>query len=182
MADELAILNRAKASLPPLIAAIESSNDPNKLEEMLLLNDSITDLIKQVEASKPSRPSLVLNGLRNGSYARSDVSGSTPGTPSFSAGVLSPTLERAFSNSSLSSLTSNQMASDQDNEDDIPTTPRVDKGKGKAIHHEEPESFLGKDEGKIIPEPGAAVDESIGSPTDSRQVYFASFPEHSILT
>ena len=169
--DEVAVLNRAKASLPPLVAAIEASNDPNKLEEMLLLNDSITDLIKQVEASKPSRPSLVLNGLRNGSYAHSDVSGSTPGTPSFSTGLLSPTLNHSFSNSSLSSLASPQTAAGQE-EDDMPTTPRLDKGKGKAIHHEEPEPFLPSEEGKIIPEPGAAVDENIGSPTDSRYVAF----------
>ena len=176
-ADELAILNRAKSSLPSLVAAIESSNDPNKLEEMLVLNDSLTELIKQVESSKPSRPSLVLNGLRNGSYAHSDVSGSTPGTPSFSAGILSPTLNRSFSNSSLSSLTSAQMPTGQrgSDEDDVPTTPRLDKGKGKAVHHEEPESFLVTgDEGKIIPEPGAAVDENTGSPTDSRYVDFCS--------
>jgi protein phosphatase 1 regulatory subunit 37 len=173
--DELAILNRAKASLPSLVAAIETSNDPNKLEEMLLLNDSITELIKQVESSKPPRPSLVLNGLRNGSYAHSDVSSSTPGTPSFSAGVLSPILNRSFSNSSLSSLTSAQLATGQQgsDDDDAPTTPRVDKGKGKAVHHEEPGSFLvAGEEGKIIPEPGAAVDENIGSPTDSRYVGF----------
>jgi len=60
-------------------------------------------------------------------------------------------------------------------EDDMPSTPRLDKGKGKAVHREEPESFLVEgDEGKIIPEPGAAVDENIGSPTDSRYVTFTS--------
>jgi len=180
-ADELVILNRAKASLPALVAVIEDSNDPDKLEEMLLLNDAITDLIKQVEASKPSRPLLALNGLRNGSYAHSDIS-STPGTPPFSAGIPSPPLDRSLSNSSLSSRESSQATRGQQgsDEDDMPTTPRLDKGKGKAVHHEEPEAFLvlGEDE-KIIPEPGAAGDENMGSPTDSRSVAFCFMPTKS---
>lgn len=148
-----ALLNRAKASLPELVAAIEASNDPNKLEEMLLLNDALTELIKKVESFKPLRPSLVTNGLSNGSFM------SVPGSGT-SAGFLSPSLNPISSMSNLS-------ISEED-DDDLPLTPRLDKGKGKAVHHEEPESEFVNENGKIIPEPGSAVEEHAGSPTDTR--------------
>ena len=143
------------------MAAIEASNDPNQLEEMLFHNDSITDLVKKFEVLKPRRPSLRLSGL-NGSFLSSDLTGSTPGTPSFSAGIRSPSLSQ-----SLSSISSASSPLAAQNEDDEPITPRLDKGKGKAIHHEDL-SLVGQD-GKIIPEPGSAItDEVEGSPTDSR--------------
>jgi protein phosphatase 1 regulatory subunit 37 len=170
--EELALVNRAKATLPALVAAIEASNDPTKLEEMLLLNDSLTELVKKIETTKPLRPSLSLNGLSNGSATHSEITESTPGTP-FSAGVRSPTLNSLNSFSSLSSLASPRTINAD--EDDIPVTPKLDKGKGKAVIHDEPLSFsIGSDEedGKIIPEPrgAAAADEAIGSPTDSRYI------------
>lgn len=161
IAAEIGLLDRAKATLPALVAAIEASNDPNKLEEMLILNDTITDLVKKFEALKPRRPSLRLSGL-NGSFLSSELTGSTPGTPSFSAGIRSPSLSQSLS--SISSVSSPLAIQD---EDDEPITPRLDKGKGKAIHHEDV-SLVGED-GKIIPEPkSASTDEIAGSPTDSR--------------
>lgn len=178
--EEVALVNRAKATLPALVAAIEASNDPMKLEEMLVLNDSLTELIKKIETTKPLRPSLSLHGLSNGSLARSETTGSAPGTP-FSAGIRSPTLTSVNSYSSLTSFSSPLVTSvKQEDDDDAPVTPRLNKGKGKAILHDEPHSFsVGSDEedGKIIPEPrGAAVaDETLGSPTDSRYVLFISF-------
>ncbi|KAG8824252.1 hypothetical protein FRC17_009140 [Serendipita sp. 399] len=159
LSEELILLDRARATLPALVAAIEASNDPNKLEEMLILNDSLTDLIKQMESRRPVRPSLSLNGL-NGTSRHSDAPGSTPGTPSFSPGIRSP-LSQSFS--SFSSITPSNGA-----DDDEPVTPRLDKGKGKAIHHDEFAIGAGED-GKIIPEPGSATaDDPLGSPTDSR--------------
>lgn len=64
---------------------------------------------------------------------------------------------------------------DGQDEDDIPVTPKLDKGKGKAVIHDEPLSFsigLDEEDGKIIPEPRgtAAADEALGSPTDSRYI------------
>jgi protein phosphatase 1 regulatory subunit 37 len=172
--DDAVILNRAKATLPALGAAIEASDDPTKLEEMLILNDNITDLLKKIEEIKPIRPSLALNGLGNGSFRFSESP--TPGTPSYTPDILSPGLLHSFSNSSLSSLTSPSTPSNAEgvDDDDIPITPRRDKGKGRAVLVEEPNPLdLQEDpDAKIIPEPGSLVEESSGSPTDTRYVTF----------
>ncbi|KAG8785188.1 hypothetical protein FRC20_001275 [Serendipita sp. 405] len=160
LAEEIILLDRAKATLPSLVAAIEASNDPNKLEEMLILNDSLTDMIKRMESRRPLRPSLSLNGIINGNSRHLDTTGSAPGTPAFSPGIRSP-LSQSFS--SFSSITPSIGA-----EDDGPVTPRLDKGKGKAIHDDDFTIGVGED-GKIIPEPGSATaDDTLGSPTDSR--------------
>lgn len=143
---ESTLLAQAHAILQSLVVAIEASNDPDKLEEMLALNDNIGDLVKKIE-SKPIRPILELNGLGG-------LNGTSMGTP-----------DRIFSPQIASEAEARENASLED----TPITPRLDKGKGKAVLHEEPEEMQ-EEEGKIIPEPGTG-EENLGSPTDSRYVY-----------
>lgn len=164
--DEAAILNRSKAILPSLTAAIESSNDPHKLEEMLLLNDVLMELVSRVESLKPIRPTIVTNGHGLGITNGESLNGvETPplDTDSITTG-----------SSSLFSATSSTVNDSKAEEDEIPITPRADKGKGKAVQQEPTEFNLGSDDenhGKIIPEPGLSSSEEMilgGSPTDSR--------------
>jgi hypothetical protein len=151
--------------LPALIALIQASTDPHRLEEMLLLNDALTELIEKAQqwGDKPARPTLITNGHENGGFGYFDMDKQTasplPPVPSIPTVLLSP-------------------RGAPDLEDDSPTTPRVDKGKGKAVGPLPGMESDHEEGGKIIPEPGSLagvtvedgelVPLSSGSPTDSR--------------
>lgn len=168
------LLERARSMLPTLATLIQASGDPHKLEEMLTLNDELTELINQTGANKSaSGPSLLAlsspNGHTNGGPGYFDLSkGSmaSPTSPMSTHGIKSPV---AFN-----------LGGD---DDDIPTTPSYkDKGKGRATPDlENGDGDNGEEEvGKIIPEPGSSTVEILPdgevvpapgeSPTDSRYV------------
>lgn len=133
---------------------------------MLLLNDALTELIDKAQRleEKPVRPTLIINGHANGGFESFDMNKRTaspiPSVSSTTSVLLSP---RGV----------------PDPEDvDTPTTPRADKGKGKAVDLPpgmDPDHEKG---GRIIPEPGPLADVTVedgelvplcaGSPTDTR--------------
>lgn len=111
-----AILARSKTVLPLLVAIIQSMTadpdlDTRKLEELLILNDDLTVLIRDTEAALGTRP-----------LSRRNSAGSTS-----SANTLR--LENGHQPSA------DNPAENPIDDDDIPspTTPKVDKGKGKAL-------------------------------------------------
>lgn len=164
-AIDAVLLERARSVLPALAAMIEASGDPHRLEEMLLLNDALTELIDKAQrlGKKPVRPTLITNGHANGGFGYFDLDKRIP----------SPIPSVASTPSVLQS----PRVPDLEN-DDPPTTPRVDKGKGKAVDLPRGVDSNHEEGGKIIPEPGPLADVTVedgelvplsaGSPTDSR--------------
>ena len=170
------LLEQARSVLPALAAMIQASDDPHRLEEMLLLNDALTELIKKAQqlGEKPVRLTLITNGHADGRFGYSDLDKRTASPlPSVS--------------STPSVLLSPRGVPDPE-ADDTPTTPRVDKGKGKAVDLPSGINSDHVEHGKIIPEPGSLADVTVedgelvllsaGSPTDSRYAW-CSFFAHS---
>ena len=64
------LLEQARSVLPALAAMIQASDDPHRLEEMLLLNDELTELIDKAQrlGERPVRPNLITNGHANEGY------------------------------------------------------------------------------------------------------------------
>jgi len=167
------LLEQARSVLPALAAMIQASDDPHRLEEMLLLNDELTELIDKAQrlGERPVRPNLIINGHANGGYGHSDMDKRTASpVPSVS--------------STPSVLLSPRGVPDPE-DDDTPTTPRVDKGKGKGVDPPPGVNSEHEERGKIIPEPGLLADVTVedgelvllsaGSPTDSRYAWCSSF-------
>jgi protein phosphatase 1 regulatory subunit 37 len=170
------LLEQARSVLPALAAMIQASDDPHRLEEMLLLNDALTELIDQAQrlGERPVRPSVITNGHANGGHGHSDLDKRTA----------SP-VPLVLSTPSI--LLSPRGVPDPE-DDDTPTTPRVDKGKGKAVEPPPGVNSDHEERGKIIPESGPLADVAVedgelvllsaGSPTDSRYAW-CSFLAHS---
>lgn len=172
------LLEQARSVLPALAAMIQASGDPHRLEEMLLLNDALTELINKAQrlGEKPARLSLITNGHANGRFGFSDLDKRTasplPSVPSTPPVLLSP------------------RGVPDPEDDDTPTTPRVDKGKGKAVDLPPGVNSDHEEHGKIIPEPGSLADVTVedgelvplnpGSPTDTRYAW-CSFFAHSLI-
>ena len=167
------LLEQARSMLPALAVMIQASDDPHRLEEMLLLNDALTELIKKAQqlGEKPIRPTLITNGHTDGRFGYSDPDKRTasplPSVSSTPSVLLSP---RGVPDPEV---------------DDTPTTPRVDKGKGKAVDLTSGVSSDHIEHGKIIPESGSLADVTVedgelvllsaGSPTDSRYAWYSFF-------
>ncbi|KAJ6481179.1 hypothetical protein DFH09DRAFT_1464733, partial [Mycena vulgaris] len=116
------VLKLARALTHELGKVIPETEDPARMEELLSVNDVLTALIAR--APPPGRPTLTLQGLGL-KWA--------PGAP-----VASPALENGDA-----SVMANGHAGDGLEEDDAPTTPRVDKGKARAVPEPvEPEKVL----------------------------------------
>lgn len=108
--------NRAQTVMASLASLIETTGDPSRLEELLALNDEITSLMSFASYSPPA-PSLNGLGIR--------IDTAVAGTVSNGNGHAIPVGD----------------ASDTD--EDLPITPRLDKGKGRAEPEpEEPEMVL----------------------------------------
>ena len=174
------LLEQARSVLPALGAMIQASDDPHRLEEMLLLNDALTELINKAQrlGEKPARLSLVTNGHANGGFGFSDLDKRTA-SPLASVSPTPPVL-----------LIPRGVPDPED--DDTPTTPRVDKGKGKAVDLPPGVNSDHEEHGKIIPEPGSLADVTVedgelvplnpGSPTDTRYAWCPFFAHSLILT
>ncbi|KAF9002517.1 hypothetical protein BDQ17DRAFT_1306302 [Cyathus striatus] len=115
-------VQKAKDVMSEISNVIQETEDPMRLEELLGINDQLLALIKKVPTSKPS---LTLSGLglsfhtdryANTTAVNGHVNGDTLAVPS---------------------------EGDTEDEDGTPTTPRIDKGKGRAAPEpEEPEKVL----------------------------------------
>ena len=111
MATDIAASTRG--IIGELATAIQETEDPVRLEELLEINDQLLGLLKKLPtAGKTSKPILSLSGLGV------SLNGGTPGTNGIVNG---------------SNVLLQDVAEDDDGEvEDTPTTPRVDKGKRRA--------------------------------------------------
>ncbi|KAI0321438.1 hypothetical protein OF83DRAFT_1051221 [Amylostereum chailletii] len=109
------LVSKTKAVIKPLNDMIRSTSDPTKLEDLLVLNDSLTSLLAQVNP----RPQLSLQGL------------------GLAFRQLTPSPTPSPANGSANGMTNGHVVvspnpQDDDQGEDLPVTPRIDKGKGKA--------------------------------------------------
>jgi protein phosphatase 1 regulatory subunit 37 len=111
MATDIAANTRS--IIGELATAIQETEDPVRLEELLEINDQLLGLLKKLPAAgKASKPILSLSGLGL------SLNGGTPG-------------KNGIVNGS-SVLPQDAAEDDEEEEADTPTTPRVDKGKRRA--------------------------------------------------
>ncbi|KAJ6476681.1 hypothetical protein C8R47DRAFT_1178834 [Mycena vitilis] len=116
-------LKQAKALTHELSNLIQETDDPGRMEELLDVNDALTDLVARVPP--PGRPTLTLQGL-----GLKWAPGTGPAIPS-------PALENGHAPPDDAA---NGHAGEEDHS---PTTPRIDKGKARAVPEpEEPEKVL----------------------------------------
>ncbi|KAJ7616131.1 hypothetical protein FB45DRAFT_935338 [Roridomyces roridus] len=107
------VLKDAKELIRELGDVILATEDPTRMEELLIVNDELTAMVARVPP--PGRPTLTLQGL------------------GLKWAPTSPVQEPALANGHAA----------LGEEDGLPTTPRVDKGKARAIPEpEEPEKVL----------------------------------------
>ncbi|KAF9459258.1 hypothetical protein BDZ94DRAFT_1312550 [Collybia nuda] len=113
----------AKVIISELAGVVGETVDPGRMDELLTINDQLTSLLH--ELPPPSRPVLTLQGLGLSFH-------DTP-----SVGV---TKANGLPNGHLPETSSEEP---QEDPDLTPTTPRIDKGKGRAEPEpEEPEKVL----------------------------------------
>jgi hypothetical protein len=109
--EALELIERAKTLLPGLVKVIRTCSDSSRLDEILNVNDTLVSLIAQA-SPKPKASlqglGLELNGL--GNPKANDGSGVV------NSHVVSPRGD----------------STEEPSDDDSPSTPRLDKGKGKA--------------------------------------------------
>ena len=109
--EALELIERAKTLLPGLVEVIRTCSDSGRLDELLNLNDTLVSLVAQA-SPKPKASlqglGLELNGLGN------------TGTNN----------DRGVVNNHIVSPRGD--STEEPSDDDSPSTPRLDKGKGKA--------------------------------------------------
>jgi protein phosphatase 1 regulatory subunit 37 len=111
-----------------LASIIQETNDAERLEELLNVNDQLLNLLKKVPGS--GKPILTLQKLDVAFKNTSASDGKLDGTPHINGRPTDCGEESSE-------------ASSAEGFEDSPTTPRIDKGKGKAEPEpEEPEKVL----------------------------------------
>ena len=109
-----------------LASIIQETNDAERLEELLNVNDQLLNLLKKVPGS--GKPILTLQSLDIAFKNTSSSDGKLDGTPHING---RPSDQSSEAGSSVEGF------------EDSPTTPKIDKGKGKAEPEpEEPEKVL----------------------------------------
>jgi protein phosphatase 1 regulatory subunit 37 len=142
-----------------LASIIQETNDTERLEELLNVNDQLLNLLKKVPGL--GKPILTLQGLDVAfkKFPTSVGDGKLDGTPHING-------RRGEEFSEASSV---------EGFEDSPTTPKIDKGKGKAEPEpEEPEKVLSPririNDSEDEDEDGAPYEEAVevpgASPTD----------------
>ena len=123
------IVGESRDLTSELAAIIQETNDAERLEELLNVNDQLLSLLKKVPGS--GKPILSLQSLDVAFKNTSPSSdGKLDGTPHIN-GRPSDRREESLEASSAEGF------------EDSPTTPKIDKGKGKAEPEpEEPEKVL----------------------------------------
>ena len=157
------IVGESRAVTTELASIIQETNDAERLEELLNVNDQLLNLLKKVPGG--SKPVLSLKSLGiplNNISVSSDDDGKLDGTPHINGRPSN----RGGESSEASSV---------EGFEDTPSTPKIDKGKGKAEPEpEEPEKVLSpririndsedEDEDGVLYED--AVDGEMASPTN----------------
>ncbi|KAJ7834248.1 hypothetical protein B0H14DRAFT_3087627 [Mycena olivaceomarginata] len=108
-------LKQAKELMRELGSVIEATEDPARMEALLAANDALTALVARVPP--PGRPTLTLQGL--GLKWAPGATAASPARENGDGGIF------------------------HGEDEELPTTPRVDKGKARAVPEpEEPEKVL----------------------------------------
>ncbi|KAJ7343861.1 hypothetical protein DFH08DRAFT_915041 [Mycena albidolilacea] len=120
-------LKQAKELMRELGSVIEATEDPARMEALLAANDALTALVARVPP--PGRPTLTLQGL--GLKWAPGATAASPARENGDGGVY--VLGAPNGNGHL----------EHGEDEELPTTPRVDKGKARAVPEpEEPEKVL----------------------------------------
>ena len=126
---DMELLSKSKSVVPDLADIIQATNDTRVLEDLLVLYDSLTSIIAQASP----RPDLQLQGLgpelkASGSQSEKEIT----------------LLSRSASTNGITNGYLSRNGQDiSDLDEEVPSTPKVDKGKGKAVPQlEEPERIL----------------------------------------
>jgi protein phosphatase 1 regulatory subunit 37 len=135
-------MTKAYTIIEELQTSIQITEDPVKLEELLGVNDQLLVLVKQVPSSGQVRPQLTLEGLGLGLSFDTEHDDVKDGVGSASESRKAVDVEEV-------------KGEEEDEEVLTPTTPRVDKGKGRAEPEEEelekvlsPSYVIDSDEGE----------------------------------
>jgi protein phosphatase 1 regulatory subunit 37 len=163
------VVASAKTVLLNLVNAVQSTSDPIRLEELLSANDDLTSaLAETTKTTEADRPSLTLHGLGSSiSSASSTFSNNS-----------SDIVNGGVPNGNGQVLHSSPVSGAGHEDEPEPTTPKIDKGKGRAepepVEHEKvlsptllvPESDEEDDDGQEITiEEGEEVGPDLSSPT-----------------
>ncbi|TFY60339.1 hypothetical protein EVG20_g7457 [Dentipellis fragilis] len=149
--ESKARLERARALLPALEEAAQVVSDPEQLSDVLALNDYLRAAVAR--AGQAARPQIRLAGLGLDLGKGVGENGVANGHMEDAKEVESPV---------------------EDAEDEMPPTPRVDKGKGRAEPEpEEPEPVLSPSFGRVVADEGEGEGEDGRSPTDRSKRWVA---------
>lgn len=131
---DLELARRVTTLLPSLVAIIQTTADPAKMEELLALNDSLTSLHSAITPGPPQPNGQPRNGSANHSENASTVSADVSRSPSpVSAPVETGNHVKANGGPpALSVIVEGLGGVDGEDEGPDPATPKIDKGKGKA--------------------------------------------------
>jgi protein phosphatase 1 regulatory subunit 37 len=149
-----------------LASIIQETNDTERLEELLNVNDQLLNLLKKVPGLR--KPILGLDVAFNNNNIHVPIDGKLDGTPRIN-GRPSDCGEESSEASSVEGF------------EESPTTPRIDKGKGKAEPEpEEPEKVLSPririSDSEDEDEDGIPYEEAVevvgASPTDRLVCFF----------
>ncbi|KAF8340191.1 hypothetical protein F5887DRAFT_1076994 [Amanita rubescens] len=136
------LADKAHTVLAELTTAIQDTEDAVRLQELLGINDQLRSLLAKIPA--PQKPTLVLQGL---GVKKINGSALVSGDGSVSSGTVDPQNGHAARHDELTTTPNGvyvEGGTDDTNEDDdTPTTPRIDKGKARAEPEPEvPEKVL----------------------------------------
>lgn len=160
------LIENARTLLPQLTELIQSpatAEDPAKLQELLVLNDSLTSLVSGVRSKDitPTPTGPVPNGIIVQSPSlESNIKDASENYFTLSTGTVSPTESKPNGDAAVPSIITDipgpleHSASETESEEI--TTPRIDKGKGRA----EPEPEIPE---KIISPPPRFIVAGIAS-------------------
>lgn len=125
------VVVKARSMVTELASVIQETEDPIRLEELLGINDQLLTLLKKVPTKL--KETLRLQGLGlTIENTGIEVDGKLDGYPH---------LNGRLNGHTASLETSSESSSVESNEEETPTTPKVDKGKRKA-EPEQPEMVL----------------------------------------
>ena len=122
---------KANAVVKELAIVIQETEDPIRLEELLVINDQLLVLVKRVPAKL--KENMQLQGLGLYRLGSDPQEGKLEGFPHINGRL------NGYTNSTEPPSESSTVEGDDDI--DIPTTPKIDKGKQKA-EPEQPEMVL----------------------------------------
>jgi protein phosphatase 1 regulatory subunit 37 len=127
------LVRRTKALLPLLAALIQSTVDPEHMEELLALNDALTSLLQR--ASPPTTADVAHHSPHQSPVELRSPIHPTPGSSNSlgleNGNALGAPLPVEVNVDSV-------QARESDSDDHEPFSPRIDKGKGKAMEEASP--------------------------------------------